>query len=560
MKDNKLLKFITNHYLLFGITLIVLFMLSISTTYAKYIVQATQKDKQVGETDCFKLSFEENNNINLDNIIPISDEEGKKLTPYTFTIKNICKHTSKYTIELDVLNNSTLDLNFVKYQLNQNSPSLLSNASEVSLPTLDNAKTAISLYEDNLLYNESKTFNLRLWLDENTTVEQAQNKMFSSKIVIVSTLNKKYVTFNTNGGTLDKYSANLESGNLKTLPTPTKNGYTFNGWYTKENGGVLVTTSTKLNGGDKIHARWESNTYQLTYNYYDGVVFKDNPTSYNKESNITLFNPDKEGYEFTGWQEKIKNISWYEGFVDFNDGSIIENSSYPDAVYSDLLTIKKDEKIHVTELANYIEGNIRIRAYNINGDYIGNVGNSHYTATSDCLIRVMLLYKPTQEQRDSIVVQIENLKETATITPGTNGNRRFVANFKEDNSFMKIYQAGKTENYNGRPYKTKNQIVTLDEFDVEEKSYSKLTLDLKCGNAYADMTSTCTFYIDGYTNGEWEEITSKLKSRPSRTSYVTIFSGDESLPDKIYSKFRVRFKSTDEEVFIYAKIKGVPNQ
>ncbi len=45
----------------------------------------------------------------LDNTYPITDEEGKILTPYTFTITSLCESNAKYQINLEVLNNTTLE-------------------------------------------------------------------------------------------------------------------------------------------------------------------------------------------------------------------------------------------------------------------------------------------------------------------------------------------------------------------------------------------------------------------------------------------------------------------
>jgi len=72
---------------------------------------------------------------------------------------------------------------------------------------------------------------------------------------------KRYsITYNTNGGTLPSnvitsYHANAETFNL---PTPTRNGYTFNGWYESEDlSGNPVTQITKGTKENKVYyAKW----------------------------------------------------------------------------------------------------------------------------------------------------------------------------------------------------------------------------------------------------------------------------------------------------------------
>lgn len=50
----------------------------------------------------------EKKDINLDKTYPITDDEGKKLTPYSFTIKNTCVLFLSDSINLEILNDSTM--------------------------------------------------------------------------------------------------------------------------------------------------------------------------------------------------------------------------------------------------------------------------------------------------------------------------------------------------------------------------------------------------------------------------------------------------------------------
>lgn len=65
------------------------------------------------------------------------------------------------------------------------------------------------------------------------------------------------VTFDPNDGSMKTASAlTNESGNLGTLPSPTRSGYTFSGWYTNPNGGDKVTTNTVFSQEATIYAQW----------------------------------------------------------------------------------------------------------------------------------------------------------------------------------------------------------------------------------------------------------------------------------------------------------------
>lgn len=62
------------------------------------------------------------------------------------------------------------------------------------------------------------------------------------------------VTFDANGGTVSPASRTVTKGHaIGSLPTPTRSGYTFDGWY---NGSTRVTASTVINGDLTLTARW----------------------------------------------------------------------------------------------------------------------------------------------------------------------------------------------------------------------------------------------------------------------------------------------------------------
>lgn len=74
---------------------------------------------------------------------------------------------------------------------------------------------------------------------------------------------KKFtVTFNANGGNVSTANKTVTFGTgYGTLPTPTRDYYTFGGWYTAASGGTKVTSSTVANGSSNItlYAHWTIN-------------------------------------------------------------------------------------------------------------------------------------------------------------------------------------------------------------------------------------------------------------------------------------------------------------
>ena len=118
-------------------------------------------------------------------------------------------------------------------------------------------------------------------------------------------LNTYSITYDLNGGTVsgnpDFYT--VESAAI-TLNQPTRIGYTFTGWsgtnLTGEDN-LTVTIPTGSIGNRSYTAHWSLNTYSITYDL-DGGTALGNPDFYTVESSaITLNEPTKAGYVFTGW-------------------------------------------------------------------------------------------------------------------------------------------------------------------------------------------------------------------------------------------------------------------
>ena len=88
-----------------------------------------------------------------------------------------------------------------------------------------------------------------------------------------------------------------------TLNEATKNGYTSLGWFTSQEGGELVTEiPVNSTGNITLYARYQIDTYTITYILNDGTNNPSNPGEYTVETeNITLLDPTKDNYEFVGW-------------------------------------------------------------------------------------------------------------------------------------------------------------------------------------------------------------------------------------------------------------------
>ena len=113
------------------------------------------------------------------------------------------------------------------------------------------------------------------------------------------------VTYDAQGGSVSPSSAAVNAGSSTTLPTPTRAGYTFNGWYTAASGGSLIGAggaSYTPSSSITIYAQWTGVTYTITWSGNGGTV---SPTSSSGVSGtvVTAPTPTRAGYTFLYWRD-----------------------------------------------------------------------------------------------------------------------------------------------------------------------------------------------------------------------------------------------------------------
>ena len=168
------------------ITVIVLLLiLGIGFSYAWWRYTVIQDKTNVGVSKCFKLELaNQANEINLTNMYPITDEEGRKLTPYTFTLKNTCSVSAKYSLNMEMLEGTTLNSNYLAVLVNNKDIKLLSSYN--STTTVISGSTESRTLDTGVLQaNSSKDYSISIWMDKSVTLsDDAQNKVFKSKVVV----------------------------------------------------------------------------------------------------------------------------------------------------------------------------------------------------------------------------------------------------------------------------------------------------------------------------------------------------------------------------------------
>lgn len=154
------------------------------------------------------------------------------------------------------------------------------------------------------------------WYNGNQLVSTSGTYSFEMSNYSVSYMakwkaNTYTVTMNVNGGAeLSKNSQSVIFDNSFSLPTTSKEGYTFAGWYLGVNGSGQQITDTAGNAVDVwniaddtiVYAKWNVINYKINYILNGGKNHTTNPSTYNVEDDdISLNYPTKAGYAFNGW-------------------------------------------------------------------------------------------------------------------------------------------------------------------------------------------------------------------------------------------------------------------
>ena len=177
-------------------SLLVTVVMLFGVSYAYYRLTKTQTSKNnISIRNCLDTTLtEETSEIVLSDAFPISDADGLKGDPFTFTLTNNCASYVSVDITIDseyrtststsYLKDDYVKANLVSKGSTSNNAALLTT---FSLTDLENSRKGYVLKSIGLNANDSKSFDLRLWLDQETTIAQGLNKSWKGKIVVTIT-------------------------------------------------------------------------------------------------------------------------------------------------------------------------------------------------------------------------------------------------------------------------------------------------------------------------------------------------------------------------------------
>ena len=172
------------------------------------------------------------------------------------------------------------------------------------------------------------------------------------------------VSYTLNSGTNDEQNPTtctvVDSIMLK---NPSRQYYTFDGWYTESGFVHQVTSLSNTTSNVNLYAKWTPIAYVITYSLNGGTNAPSNPASYTIESDDVIINaPTRNGYSFTGWSgtdldglpmqftissgsinDRAYTANWslntYSISYVLNNGQIAEDANPTSYTYEDNITL-----------------------------------------------------------------------------------------------------------------------------------------------------------------------------------------------------------------------------
>lgn len=135
---------------------------------------------------------------------------------------------------------------------------------------------------------------------ESISIRSGNESLLNANIHFAIEFSDYTVYFDPNGGYCITSSLKTSNGKLASLPTATRNGYTFEGWYTSANGGSEITTSTSFSSSTTVYAHWTEDEYTVTFNANGGNCSISSDRT--KGGKLTILpTATRTGYIFDGW-------------------------------------------------------------------------------------------------------------------------------------------------------------------------------------------------------------------------------------------------------------------
>ena len=140
----------------------------------------------------------------------------------------------------------------------------------------------------------------------------------TGEITYFYTRNQYTVSYNSEGGSLVSNVTKYYEDTLGTLSTPTRTGYTFDGWYTEELGGTQISTTTSVTKDITYYAHWTINKIYIKLDMNNGSLSSSHGNNIGT-SNTLVTVDNSTNIHVMNYGESLGN----DGLANYNNSSYI---------------------------------------------------------------------------------------------------------------------------------------------------------------------------------------------------------------------------------------------
>ena len=153
------------------------------------------------------------------------------------------------------------------------------------------------------------------WFDNDNKIEKITNKDYNLKAKWCTKIYS--IRYSLNGGTCENLLEEFVYSDDVVLPTPTRPGFTFLGWF--ESYDLEAVTGDNLEPKNyTLTAKWEKEIYRVTYDL-DGGIAEGLVTEFSYPNRPKLLASTKSGFVFSGW---------YSDNEYYDVGDVLEYKNY----------------------------------------------------------------------------------------------------------------------------------------------------------------------------------------------------------------------------------------
>ena len=288
------------------------------------------------------------------------------------------------------------------------------------------------------------------------------------------------ISFDANGGSVTPDSAETgTNGKLASLPTPTRSGYSFDGWYTMKEGGTKVDTNTVFTAAATIYAHW-SRSFSFADLPETGV------TSITVPQGDYFTEQDAKEAFILYWGENIKTDGEFV-LIDYFDVDANGYHMWEVIVENDVISVMDSGYANLAGILFAVNNPNQIYDWWINGTYTADTAVTEYDVWVSGT-------QVTSANKDNILD--DSGTPTATYDPDTKTltlNNATITNVHSDDSINAAVYSGETLTVVLKGSNTVSPASSVDAFGFYSDS-GNLTLT---GSGDVDIES---YYAGIYAN------------------------------------------------------------